>query len=293
MTINEAYRKGIGILKNAGIEAPVNDAGVIMCHVLKCDRAFLYSRGADELEENLLKIYFDLLEQRASKVPLQHITGFQEFMSLPFEVGRNVLIPRQDTEILVETVINLCKKNRHERVDILDVGTGSGCIAVSLAYYIPRSFVTAVDIKPEALAVARKNAAINGVSDRIRFVKSNLFDNLDGEKFDFIVSNPPYIRSGDIESLQDEVKCHEPLAALDGGIDGLDFYRAIVSKAPDFLKEEGMLVFETGYDQAYAVKELMKDYFMDIEIKKDLAGIDRVVTGTLMPPDCESCLNKT
>lgn len=279
MTINEAFRKGTGILKNAGNEAPANDAGVLLCHAIKRGRTFLYSHGTDELDGELLERYAALLEKRAGGVPLQYLIGFQEFMSLPFKVSRDVLIPRQDTEILVEAVIKLCREKYAGRAGILDIGTGSGCIAVSLAYYMPEAAVTAADLMPEALAAAMENARQNGVADRIRFVESNLFGGIEGGRFEIIVSNPPYIRSEDIAKLPKEIRCHEPAAALDGGPDGLDFYRAILAEAPAFLKEEGMLCFETGYDQAAEVAAFMKESFGEIKIIKDLAGIDRVVVG--------------
>lgn len=278
MTLNEAFRKGIGILNNVGNEAPAHDAGVLLCSAVHCDRAFLYAHGTNELDDALLDNYFSMLESRAGGMPLQYLTGVQEFMSLPFEVGQGVLVPRQDTELLVETAINLCGE-REGLPGILDIGTGSGCIAVSLAYYLPGCIVTAVDKMPDAIAIARRNALANGVADRIRFVKSNLFEEIAGEKFDFIVSNPPYIRTDDIKDLQREVRCYEPIEALDGGIDGLYFYRHIIKEAPGFLKEGGTLAFETGYDQAADVGALMAGSFRYIKIHKDLAGIDRVVIG--------------
>lgn len=313
MNYSEAYRKGIGILRSANIEAPAAEAGVLLCYFAKCDRAFLYAHGDKELDGSLSDAYMRALDKRAGGYPLQYITGSQEFMSLPFEVGQGVLIPRQETEVLVETVIAFC---RQKRVRILDMGTGSGCIAVSLARYLPDSSVAAADSMQDALDIARRNALSNGVADRILLIRSNLFENVRAavhpderfskgygtheyetqELFDVIVSNPPYIRSGDIQRLQREVCTHEPLTALDGGDDGLHFYREIVKAAPLYLKEGGMLAFETGYDQAADVAELLSvpspgvhegvsarhSCFRDIRIYKDLAGIDRVVTGILM-----------
>ena len=302
MTLNEAYKKGIEMLRKAGNEAPAKDAGVLLCFVAHRDRAFLYSHGSDELDRETLENYFSMLESRAEGVPLQYLTGMQEFMSLPFEVGRSVLVPRQETELLVETVINLCRKpedltevhDRHEgsqtmpakhncAPSILDIGTGSGCIAVSLAYYLPEYMATAVDKMPDAIAVAQRNAWVNGVADRVRFIKSNLFEELARDKFDVIVSNPPYIPTNDIKGLQREVRCYEPVEALDGGMDGMHFYRAIIKEAPNFLKEGGILAFETGYDQAAEVAALMSASFSRIKIYKDLSGIDRVVTGFNSP----------
>jgi len=291
MMIGEAYRKGIELLKVAGNEAPAQEAGALLCSVAHCGRTFLYAHGTDEFDDVLYGHYFTLLERRAEGVPLQYLTGMQEFMSLPFEVGSGVLVPRQETELLVETVINRCKgrggsEDVHSKPDrgrfdisILDVGTGSGCIAVSLAYYVPGCLVTAIDRMPDAISIAQRNAVLNKVADRIQFIESNLFEAISAERFDIIVSNPPYIRTGDIKGLQKEVRCYEPMEALDGGSDGLDFYMAIIEKAPGFLYEGGMLAFETGYDQAQDVAEIMSGSFGNIQIYKDLAGIDRVVAG--------------
>ncbi|MEN6316313.1 MAG: peptide chain release factor N(5)-glutamine methyltransferase [Clostridiaceae bacterium] len=291
MTISEAFRKGVELLKIAGNEAPAREAGALLCSVAHCGRTFLYAHGTDEFNDVLYSHYFTLLERRTEGVPLQYLTGMQEFMSLPFEVGPGVLVPRQETELLVETVINRCKGRSgseaiHSKPDrgrcdisILDVGTGSGCIAVSLAYYVPGCLVTAIDRMPDAISIAQRNAVLNKVADRIHFIESNLFEAISAERFDIIVSNPPYIRTGDIKGLQKEVRCYEPMEALDGGSDGLDFYRVIIEKATGFLYEGGMLAFETGYDQAQDVAKIMSGSFENIQIYKDLAGIDRVVAG--------------
>jgi release factor glutamine methyltransferase len=278
MTVNEVYKKGTAILKNAGNEAPANDAGALLCFIADRDRTFLYAHNTDILDDTLLISYLALLERRASGEPLQYLTGLQEFMSLPFRVGPGVLVPRQDTEVLVETVINFCR-DRTGTIDILDIGTGSGCIAVSLAHYIHGCKVVAIDRMSDALAIAEKNALENGAAGRIEFIRSDLFEAIAGRQFDVIVSNPPYIRTGDICSLQKEVRCHEPAAALDGGANGLEFYREIVKCAPGFLRERGSLVFETGYDQAAEVTVLMADKFEQVRIYKDLAGVERVVSG--------------
>ena len=278
MTLNEAFRKGIEVLKNAGNEAPARDAGALLCFAAHCDRAYLYAHGTKELDKALIDNYFSMLESRAVGMPLQYLTGVQEFMSLSFEVGQGVLVPRHDTELLVEAVIKRCKESEGLSC-ILDIGTGSGCIAVSLAYYLPACSVTAVDKMADAIAIAQKNAMANGVADRVRFLRSNLFEELDGEKFDVIVSNPPYICSEDIKGLQREVGYYEPIEALDGGNDGLYFYRTIIKEAPAFLRASGALAFETGYNQAAEVAALMSGGFREIKIYKDLAGIDRVVTG--------------
>ncbi len=307
MTLSEAFRKGSQILKNSDIDTPATDAGVLLCTITKCSREHLYAHGDDELDEGLFQEYCTALEKRSMGYPLQYLTGMQEFMSLPFAVRPGVLIPRQDTELLVEIVLKFCRDKRDKSelnisglCRILDMGAGSGCIAVSLANYLPLCTVTAVDKMDDALEIVRINARANGVEDRVIIVKSDLFNSVkmplsNEERFDVIVSNPPYIRSKDICALQREVREHEPIEALDGGMDGLFFYREIINAAPAYLKDGGMLAFETGFDQAEDVAELMsccKDDiagienvispgFTGISIYKDLAGIGRVVAGVL------------
>jgi release factor glutamine methyltransferase len=306
MTYNEAYLKGIQVLKEANISSPAVDAGVLLCCVARCDRIYLFAHGDRVVDESLLKTYFSKLELRSAGCPLQYLAGMQEFMSLMFEVGPGVPIPRQETELLVETVIRLCSnsdnvpkdeaytegdrvsrnnsRNAKRHMTILDIGTGSGCIAVSLARYLPECRVTAIDIMPAALDAARKNARANGVAVRVHFIESNLFENIPQEKFDVIVSNPPYVRTGEINTLQREIREYEPISALDGGADGLYFYREIIKSSQAYLKPGGMLAFETGYDQAADVARMLSgSSFMDIISYKDLAGVDRVVTSILSP----------
>ena len=281
MTLQEALKKGTEILKSVNIEAPAFEAGVILCHAVNCDRVFLYSHGDTVLEAGKEESYLKLIGQRAERVPLQYVTGHQEFMSLDFDVGPGVLVPRQDTETLVEVVIREAEENK---LRILELGTGSGCIAISLAYRLNSCLVTAVDISAEALKVAAKNAVKAGVDGRVAFIRGNLFDSLDPkEPFDIIVSNPPYIPSKDIGMLQPEVREFEPRLALDGGSDGLDFYRDIVAGSAGFLKTGGLLAFEVGCGQAKDVAALMSGSYLNVKICKDLARVDRVVTGRLKP----------
>ncbi len=294
MIVREALQEGCRTLGESGIEAPAVEAGAILCFVKNCDRSFIYAHGEYELNSTEEQMFGELVNLRAKGKPLQYITGFQEFMSLAFEVNPSVLIPRQDTETLVEAVISYVIKTRRMDecapdgggcVRILDIGTGSGCIAVSLAHYIKYSCVTAADISEKALQTAMKNAVKNNVADRISFLESDIYSGLDSYRgsFDVIVSNPPYIPSDQIDTLQREVKDHEPVNALDGGDDGLDFYRRIIGGAAEFLKPDGMLALEVGYDQAAAVSKLMETNFCGISINKDLNGIDRVVTGLVKP----------
>ena len=283
VTLKEALSLGIKILKDADIETPAVDAGVLLCHVVGCDRTYLYAHGEQQVGDISHERYATYLNLRTDGMPVQYITGHCGFMSLDFVVGPDVLVPRPDTEGLVETAIRMVEAMGRP-CKVLDIGTGSGCIAVSIVHLLENCMVTAVDISEAALVIARQNAVNNKVSDRIEFIKSDIFECLDSRRFDVILSNPPYIRSGDIEKLQREVRNFEPHAALDGGPDGLVFYRKVVDESPDHLNAQGLLVFEVGYDQAAEVASLMDCLYTDIEIFRDLAGIDRVVTGKLKQP---------
>lgn len=281
MTYRELYEQGCETLKKAGIEEATLDARLLLEYVCHTNRNDLLIHGERSVEEACQKNYYELLEARAERIPLQHLTGVQEFMGLEFRVNEHVLIPRQDTEILVEEVL----KNLHDGMRILDMCTGSGCIVLSLLHYSNGCKGVGVDISEEALAVAEENAAVilekTGQTEvQCDFVQSNLFENVTGQ-YEFIVSNPPYIQSAVIDTLMPEVREHEPRLALDGTEDGLFFYRRIVEEAPDFLTSGGMLYFEIGYDQAESVSALMNNAgFVEINIVKDYAGLDRVVYGT-------------
>lgn len=280
VTFKDALAKGTEILKDAGNEAPAVDARALLCHAAGCGRAYIYTHGEQALESGAWERYVSYLGKRTAGMPVQYITGRCEFLALDFEVGPEVLVPRPDTEVLVEAAARLLTAKGNP-CEILDLGTGSGCIAVGIAHLLKSCTVTAVDVSEEALITAGRNAARNGISDRLEFIKSDLFGSLEGRRFDAVLSNPPYIRSGDIPGLQREVRDYEPRAALDGGPDGLVFYRRIVEEAPSYMKECGMLAFEVGRGQACEVAALMKRHYTDIEILKDLAGIERVVAGKL------------
>ena len=273
MTIREALTKGMIILKNNNIETPKLKARLLLQYILKKPRQYLIVYDNKEIDKKEQWEYFVNIEKLTKGVPLQHITHTQEFMKMDFFVNENVLIPRPDTEILVEEVIKIAKKIEKPR--ILDLCTGSGAIAISIAKNIPTAEVYAIDISEKALEVAKKNA--NRLDTNVKFVKSNLFSNIGKVKFDIIVSNPPYIKKEDIKLLSEEVK-NEPIIALDGGYDGLDFYRKISSQAID-LKFGSYLCFEIGYDQKEDVTEIIKDTkrYNDIYSKKDLYGNDRII----------------
>ncbi len=278
MTYAEAYEKGKNILTEAGIAEAGLEARLLLEHVCGTGRNDLLVHGDRLVEDVQCNSYEQLLTGRADRIPLQYLTGCQEFMGLNFAADRHVLIPRQDTEILVEEVL----KNLHDGMEILDMCTGSGCILISLLRYSNDCAGLGVDISGGALRVAEKNAQniLSGFSGKVRFLESDLFENVE-EMFDVIVSNPPYIPAGDMEGLMPEVRDYEPRIALDGGEDGLVFYRKILEESRSHLKKGGMLFFEIGYDQGRAVSKMMRETgFLDVQVRKDYAGLDRVVFGT-------------
>lgn len=273
MNRKEAYEFGIKALTEAGIGEAKSDTLLLLegiCHVMRND---VLVHGEVELDEDIITAYKDALQKRCTHIPVQHITGVQNFMGLDFTVNEHVLIPRFDTEILVEEVM----KFLHDGFSILDMCTGSGCILLSLLKYSNDCQGLGVDISTDALAVANTNKEKLGIE--ASFIESNLFEQVTG-KYDIIVSNPPYIRSDVIPTLMEEVRDHEPLLALDGTEDGLFFYRKIVAESPDYLNGGGMLFFEIGYDQAEDVSRLMEEAeYKDVTVVKDFAGLDRVVYG--------------
>lgn len=296
MTYREACEKGERALAEAGIEEAALDARLLLEHVCGTSRSDLLAHGDREVTPEEQSLYERLTAGRRERIPLQLLTGRQAFMGLEFTVNEHVLIPRQDTEILVEEVL----KNLHDGMRILDMCTGSGCILISLLHYSNDCTGVGADISAEALRVAEENrrrllGMPGGVSQpevsgnaRLSdmeapgcvFVQSDLFENIEGS-FDIIVSNPPYIASGVIGTLMPEVRDHEPRQALDGGEDGLFFYRRIVGEGAGYLPGGGMLFLEIGYDQAEAVCGLMEEAgFLEVKAVKDYAGLDRVVYGT-------------
>ncbi len=275
--IQEIYKEGKRRLENAGISEAELDAWYLFEHVTGISRAVYYGHPEREIREEEKERYFYYIEERKKKIPLQHLTGEQEFMGITFHVNRHVLIPRQDTEILAETALERIKAGMR----ILDMCTGSGCILLSLLKLCREKGITGtgMDISKEALLVAESNAKRLGIP--AKFVKGDLFENAEpGKLFDMIVSNPPYIPTAVIGGLQEEVKLYDPYIALDGREDGLFFYRRIVRECVSFIKRGGYLIFEIGSEQAEAVMGLMEAAgYKDIGMKKDLAGLDRVVYG--------------
>ena len=273
MTYREAIEIGTRILQKENIADAKIDAWYLLQMACKIDRNFYYLHEEDELTAEQQSEYESTVHKRAEHVPLQYIIGEQEFMGLKFKVNSNVLIPRQDTETLVEEALRVVEPGMR----VLDLCTGSGCIIISLAKNVADISCTGSDISKQALLVAKENAKANEVE--VEWERSDLFENISGT-FDLIVSNPPYIPTGEIPGLMPEVRDFEPVDALDGKEDGLYFYRIITEKSPEYLTSDGYLYFEIGYDQGEAVSAMMRQCgYTQVEVIKDLAGNDRVVKG--------------
>ena len=280
MNIRQIIEKGAIELKINGIEMPKTKARMLIQFILNKPRQYIIVNDQMNLEKKTEETYFKCIDMLKLGMPIEHITHQKEFMKLNFYVDENVLIPRQDTEILVEEVIEIAKKIKAKK--ILDLCTGSGAIAVSLAKYIDNCEITAIDISPKALEIAKLNAKNNEAENKITFIESDIFENLPLEKYDIIVSNPPYIRKEIIKTLNKDVQ-REPKIALDGGDDGLDFYRKIIKEAYEYLKFKGYLCLEIGYDQKEDVIDLInqEDKYINTYSKKDLFGNDRIVVTIL------------
>lgn len=279
MTYRECYEQGCRTLQAAGIEEAALDARLLLETVCGTDRNDLLVHGEQPVAPEAEEKYLNWIRQRAEHIPLQQLTGEQGFMGLTFNVNEHVLIPRQDTEILVEEVL----KELHDGMRVLDMCTGSGCILLSLLHYSNDCEGLGVDLSAEALEVAGRNVLkvlTPEKAEHAHFLQSDLFEKVEG-KFEIIVSNPPYIASAEVEKLMPEVRDHEPRMALDGTEDGLYFYRRIIEEAGKYLVSSGMLFFEIGYDQGQAVSELMRtEGYHEVQVVQDYAGLDRVVFGT-------------
>lgn len=279
MTYRECYEQGCRTLQAAGIEEAALDARLLLEAVCGTDRNDLLVHGEQPVAPEAEEKYLNWIRQRAEHIPLQQLTGEQGFMGLTFSVNEHVLIPRQDTEILVEEVL----KELHDGMRVLDMCTGSGCILLSLLHYSNDCEGLGVDLSAEALEVAGRNVLkvlTPEKAEHAHFLQSDLFEKVEG-KFEIIVSNPPYIASAEVEKLMPEVRDHEPRMALDGTEDGLYFYRRIIEEAGKHLVSSGMLFFEIGYDQGQAVLELMRtEGYCEVQVVQDYAGLDRVVFGT-------------
>lgn len=275
MIYREATEWGSTVLAQAGVAEAKLDAWLLLETVCRINRTFYYSHMEEALTLEQQSEYEIAVKKRAERIPLQYITGEQEFMGLNFKVNSNVLIPRQDTETLVEEALKICQPG----MKVLDLGTGSGCIVISIMKNAPGMTATGSDISKQALLVAKENGKLHEAD--IEWVRSNLYENITG-RYDLIVSNPPYIAQADMLNLMPEVRDFEPVGALDGGEDGLDFYRQIVAKSGDYLNKDGYLYLEIGYDQGPAVTNMMcAAGYREVSVIKDLARHERVVKGRI------------
>ena len=273
LTLQMIYKEGAETLEHAGIPDAKLDAWYLLEYVTGISRASYFGDPKREVPKEQAESYREVILRRAGHIPLQHITGEQEFMGYTFLVNPDVLIPRQDTETLTEEALKFTKPG----MKVLDMCTGSGCILISLLKSCPGLKGTGCDISEKALKMARENG--RRLQVEASWIQSDLFEQI-SERFDLIVSNPPYIRTGVIEELQQEVRLHDPWIALDGKKDGLYFYRRIIAESTGYIRDNGAMMFEIGHDQAEDVVRLMEEAgYTQIRVKKDLAGLDRVVTG--------------
>ncbi len=265
-------------LAKNGVESPRLDAEILLCHILGKERIQLYVQFDQPLQKAELDAYRDFIVRRGKGEPVAHIVGRRAFLRMELVVNENVLVPRPETELLAEATVKLCRRFSESR--ILDIGTGSGALALGILSGVLSANAVAVDISETALAVAKLNAEKNHLAERVTFISSDIYNGLSGEKFHIIVSNPPYIPTGELAGLSREVR-HEPVLALDGGRDGLDYYRRIIGGAGEHLLPDGCVAVEVGAGQAPAVVGLAKENgFCEIKILKDYAGIERIVLMT-------------
>ena len=279
-SIREALRKGAARMREAS-GTPALDARVLLKHVLKKDDTYLLVHGDESLSKEEQDLYELFLQKREQGMPVAYITGSKEFMGMEFRVNEHTLIPRPDTEVAVTEALEAIRSHGYRKV--LDLCCGSGAIGLSIAASFEFTNVTLSDINKEALDVASENAVRLGLEERVRIVYSDLFSSIE-DSYDLIVSNPPYISGEDMKKLEKTVRDYEPHLALYGGVSGLDFYRSITQQAPRYLRENGMLIFEIGYDQSSEVEKMMKEYgFKNVHTVKDFSGLSRVVSGLLIP----------
>lgn len=285
-TVRDLLARAIDDLETAGVPEPRADAEIVLAHTLGRDRVYLLAHGGDVVPPQQADEYMSAVESRRKRRPLSYITGAKEFFGLEFEVSQGVMVPRPETELLVEEVISSLKESDQPAGRILDIGTGCGNIAVSLARHISSAWVVGTDVSAQAVAVAARNALRHGVADRVAFIVCDIVSAVRGdESFDAIVSNPPYIRTADIAALLPEVGEHEPRIALDGGLDGLSAIGRIAASAPQYLKGGGILALEIGEGQSGPVGALLETAgFGQVRIVPDYAGIARLVTAR-KPPD--------
>ena len=282
ITVLEVIKLSTEYLQKKGVESARANAEILLAEILKCKRLELYLAFDKPMAENEVQIYREAIRKRGLRIPLQYIVGNVEFFGLKLIVNENVLIPRPETELLVEKIIN--ESDKTANLKILDIGVGSGNISLAILKNLPNSKVVAIDISESSLAVAKQNAELNTLQDKIELLVFDIMnDDLNAlGKFDLIVSNPPYVSGKDFENLEPELKIHEPKIALSDNSDGMSFYRHIISISDKLLNNPGKIYFEVGMDQSLKVKELFEQkQFNNIRITKDYSGIDRIICGEL------------
>ena len=278
-TIAETLKIAAEVLRHGEIAEPRREAGSLLAFALQKDKTFLIAHSEYELSKQEETRFHKFLRRRAKREPFQYITGKQEFYGLDFEVSKDVLIPRPETELIVENAVELLPENGK----FCEIGVGSGCISISILREVKTASAIGLDVSEEALRIAAKNAENHGVSDRLELKTSDVFDVLQNRKFDLVVSNPPYISSENIENLQAEVRDFEPLSALTDGRDGFSIIKRIVENAPNFLKPRGFLLMEIGFDQSDTVKQMFSPkIWQSVEILPDLQNIPRTVKANLI-----------
>lgn len=278
MRIKDVLLDSCNILKENGIENPMQKTKIAIANILNMPKEYLSIHDDEEVSKTKIIEINEAISKLSQGVPVQYVINKQEFMKLNFFVDDNVLIPQPDTEVLAEESINILKKQETEKLKILDLCTGSGCIGISIAKYVPTTRVHVSDISFKALQIAKYNAERNMVHRRMKFIESNMFEDIKPMEYDMIVSNPPYIETEIIETLDIEVQ-NEPIMALDGGDDGLRFYRNIAKNAFEYLKKDGHLCLEIGYNQKNNVIKILEEVgeYKEIYSKQDLSGNDRIV----------------
>lgn len=276
MTVSEILKNAAAVLQSSGIAEPLREAKSLLSFVLNRNQTFLIAHPEYELSDDEKKRFENFLKRRERREPFQYIVGRQEFYGLDFAVAKDVLIPRPETEIIVENAIEILRET--ENAKICEVGIGSGCIAISILRHANSAAAIGLDISPKALAIARKNAETHRVAERLELKTSDVFDIFDDEKFDLIVSNPPYISLEEMRTLQAEVRDYEPLTALTDGKDGFSIIEKIIADAPRFLNSKGYLLMEIGFNQAISIQKIFdKNIWRRFEILPDLQGIPRTV----------------
>lgn len=283
MVVKDIISRGMELINKKEYSNPYLETILVLSKLLDVDKNYIYVHGDKEIEESIIIEFFDIMKKRVKGYPLQYLLNEVDFMGLTFYLEEGVLIPRPDTEIMVEFIIDNIDED--EDINILDIGVGCGAIGLSIAKYCPNAKIFGIDIDDTPIRLSNKNKDLLKV-ENASFYQGDLFEALEknniGERFQLIVSNPPYIKTSDIEDLQIEVKDHEPLIALDGGVDGLDFYRKISKRAPYYLLPKGILIYEIGYNQGTQVRDILNsEGFKNISILKDYQGYDRIVYGII------------